>query len=303
MNPRKVCTLMLALVAGMSLAAGADEETKRGEKHVIVGGAMFAGAPAAGEPVTYLGVAVAPAGAALTSQLRLPEGQGLVVTVVEPGSPADQAGLRQHDVITKWEDQLLIDPRQLSVLVRNRKEGEKVVITYLRAGAEARASATLATHVARPAPHFRWDGDGRPDVLFRTETFDRTLPPPGPHGGEAGVRAFPFRATPGVPLGSGAGERVMIFHPRASVVVADEAGELFVRVNEDGRLLTAKDPQGEVIFEGPIDTPEQRAALPEALRARLEKFEARDVFEFAVPPPESMSHPSTATSSLSAPVM
>jgi hypothetical protein len=91
------------------------------------------------------------------------------------------------------------------------------------------------------------------------------------------------------------GERVMIFRPRADVVVADDAGEMIVRVSEAGRVLTAKNPAGEVVFDGPIDTPEQRAALPEDLRQRLEKLEARDVLDFSPAEPGVPALPATGS--------
>jgi len=296
MKPKLMFVGALAIVAGASLAVGAEnqEKTKQMETRIVVGGPAQRMAPASREPVPYLGVAVAPAGPALTSQLRLPEGQGLVVTVVEPDSPAGKAGLQQHDVITKLDDQILIEPRQLSVLVRGHGEGDKVTVTYLRAGTEARVTATLSMHVppSMPRQTFQWMGEGGPDVLFHTEEFNLPHPPPGAKAGEGGLRRFPFPNTPMAPGMPGPGAPVMIFRPRAEVVISDDAGELFVHINENGRVLTAKDADGAIVFDGPIDTPEQRAALPEALRTRLEKLESRDVLDLTVPPPDEASLPS-----------
>src|SRR5690606_28989720 len=86
-----------------------------------------------------------------------------------------------------------------------------------------------------------------------------------------------------------AGERVMIYRPQAEGVVQDEQGELRLRMNERGRVLKATSPDGEVVFEGPIDTAEQREALPGDLRARLEKFEQLPVLDEPVEPPAGFS--------------
>lgn len=47
----------------------------------------------------WVGVSVGPADGVLRSQLRLPEGTGVVVTQVVPGSPAQQAGVEEHDIL------------------------------------------------------------------------------------------------------------------------------------------------------------------------------------------------------------
>ncbi len=233
-------------------------------------------------------MAVEPAGPALASQLRLPEGQGLVVTLVEPDSPAARAGLKRHDVLTKIDDQILIDPRQLAVLVRNHHDGEAVAISYVRAGAEARASATLATHVPPPRPDFQWMGGDGPNVFFRTERFGSggadSLPAPAGMPAPMLAPLSPGARVKGHAVGPGE-DRVMIYRPQANFVYSDDAGEMVVRASEKGRVLTAKNRKGDVIFQGPIDTPEQRAALPEDVRKRLDKFDGLDVFDTAVAPP------------------
>ena len=85
------------------------------------------------ETVGFLGVQVAPADPVTRAQLSLPRDTALVVVGIAPGSPA--AGtLQEHDVLLQLDDQLLIDVRQLAVLVRNHREGDEVVLTYVRAG-------------------------------------------------------------------------------------------------------------------------------------------------------------------------
>src|SRR6476660_8678591 len=54
----------------------------------------------------YLGVSTSPASPVLQRQLGLPEGMGLVVEFVAPKSPAEEAGMRQYDVMQKINDQL-----------------------------------------------------------------------------------------------------------------------------------------------------------------------------------------------------
>jgi hypothetical protein len=90
---------------------------------------------------TYLGVETAKADDTLRAQLKLPAGVGLEVKHVE--GPAKDAGVQQHDVLYKLNDQLLINTEQLVVLIRNFKPGEKIELTVIRQAQPVQVSATL----------------------------------------------------------------------------------------------------------------------------------------------------------------
>lgn len=143
-----------ALAFALASASAAPEEKpaaieKRIEVHT--GSATTLGSPMPPPaPVTFLGLEVVPVDETLAAQLKLPPEHGLVVRFVVPDSPAAAAGVQQHDVLTRLDDQLLIAPRQLSALVRSRGEGDTIQLTYVRAGAETRATATLAKRVPPP---------------------------------------------------------------------------------------------------------------------------------------------------------
>jgi hypothetical protein len=114
-----------------------------------------AGAPAEKEKVAFLGVSTGPVAPALASQLGLTPGAGLVVNQIVPASPS--AGVLQvHDVLVKLDDQLLIEAKQLAVLVRSRKEGDEFALTYLRGGKQATAKVKLALH---EVPKLAMEGD------------------------------------------------------------------------------------------------------------------------------------------------
>jgi len=58
-------------------------------------------------------------------------------------SPAEKGGLQANDVLAKLDDQILIDQRQFSVLVANKKEGDNVKITYIRKGETHETSVVI----------------------------------------------------------------------------------------------------------------------------------------------------------------
>jgi hypothetical protein len=93
--------------------------------------------------VAWLGVSTTEASEALSAQLDLAPGVGLVVSYLSPGGPAAKAGLKKNDVLVRFEDQSLVHPSQLRKLVRAHKAGDTATLTYYRAGKEQQASVAL----------------------------------------------------------------------------------------------------------------------------------------------------------------
>ncbi len=101
--------------------------------------------------VSYLGISTHGIEAALAAQMDLPTETGLMVVHVMPDSPA--AGvLKPHDLLTRFEEQILNEPRQLGVFVRSRKEGETVTLTLFRAGKQQTVSVKLGKKAMPPLP-------------------------------------------------------------------------------------------------------------------------------------------------------
>jgi hypothetical protein len=56
----------------------------------------------------------------------------------------------------------------------------------------------------------------------------------------------------------------------ARIVLKDDTGEIEVTSENGKRTLVAKGAKGETVFNGPIDTEEQRQSVPEMFRKKLE---------------------------------
>jgi serine protease Do len=69
---------------------------------------------------------------------------GAKITDVTKGSPAEKAGLKEDDIITKIGEDKVTGPDDLYKVVGNHKPDEKVAITYVRNGKQATATATLS---------------------------------------------------------------------------------------------------------------------------------------------------------------
>jgi hypothetical protein len=311
-NSLRILIPLLGLAAALPLARAEDaaqptpKEEKKGLR-VITGPDHRAvirhiGAAMEMEPVTYLGVETSPVGATLTAQLGLQDGAGLVVNQVVPDSPA-AAVLKPHDILLKLDDQLLVEQRQLAVLVRNHKEGDEVTLTFLRGGKQTTAKVKLAKHDAPKQFGMEWTpgmpgfggmtgnafpfGPGVGNATF--ETF-------GPGGGQIANpeeidrllglidRGFvPGQQRMNIMHSGSPGDRsinVTVNTGNSHVVLDDEKGSLDLTIKEGRKELVAKNTKGEQVFAGPIDTPEERKALPEDVRSRLDKLEDSTQFSF-----------------------
>jgi S1-C subfamily serine protease len=71
---------------------------------------------------------------------------GAVVSAITAGSPADHAGIKVHDVITKVNDQAIDDQHPLKDVLRQYAPGTNVKVTVYRGGKNQTLQVTLGTH-------------------------------------------------------------------------------------------------------------------------------------------------------------
>jgi hypothetical protein len=135
-------------------AIGAPAEAKAITIQLVGDGQGFVfqgnGAPGAeAKKVPFIGVVTSPLGEAVRAQTTLPEDVGLSVDVVSPDSPAAKAGLKAHDILAKYDDQLLCAAVQLSALVKRTGTGNKATLIVLRGGKELPIEVTVGEHAAQ----------------------------------------------------------------------------------------------------------------------------------------------------------
>ena len=70
---------------------------------------------------------------------------GALVEAVQPGSPAESAGIQVGDVITSLDGKAIADGAALQSTIRSEKAGKAVAITVLRGGQSSTVHATLGT--------------------------------------------------------------------------------------------------------------------------------------------------------------
>jgi hypothetical protein len=166
---------------------------------------------------------------------ELPDGVGLIVQQVAPGTPAAQAGLQRMDIIHKLDEQILVNNPQFRVLMRSFKPGDTIQLSLFR------QSKPLTVNVQ----------------LGETEA-----PAVDSSGGIFQWALAPARRMDSIPGSAG-----------FSANYADGEHVLALQTNDKGRHLLAKNQQGVVLFDGTINNDEERKKLPEVLQEKLKRLE------------------------------
>jgi serine protease Do len=94
----------------------------------------------------FLGVTMDVITASSTLRYGLTVDSGALIVNVQPGSPADTAGLKAGDVITRFAGTQIATIQDLRQAIHQSQIGQKVDITYWRGAAESSVSATLVAN-------------------------------------------------------------------------------------------------------------------------------------------------------------
>ena len=144
------------------------------------------------EKRTFLGVVISPVSQPLADHLGLPEGFGLQVDHVMKDSPGALADIQEHDILTKFDDQLLTTPEHLALLVKSKKAGTNVQLTLIRRGKEQTVATVLQE---KSFPVEEPPGHGGPG-WGKAYGFERMPEEIRKHLDEA-VRHMPWQGFPG----------------------------------------------------------------------------------------------------------
>ena len=253
-------------------------------------------------PVTFLGVETSQVPDVVTEQLGMAKGLGLVVDYVEPNSPAAAAGIQQNDILKMLNDQILIEPSQLRKLLQTFPDGTEVTLTILRKGQEQKVTVKLARkevpqrHSLFPGGNhdWHWDFDETGDVGEQVQNLKKQLQEQlgdtqrglirgavmKAHEAARRAREDARRAADEVRIfceENGALKASTIDLGKAQIVFSDDKGELKLQSVDGKKLLTAKDPQGKLLFSGPVETKEDLEKIPADVRARYQRLQQNDL--------------------------
>ena len=116
----------------------------------------------------YLGVALVDLTPELRTHFGVPEETGVMVARVEPGSPAEKAGIRVGDILTRIDGGPLKSSWDVTGKIRKLNDGQQVPIEVWRNG-KAQNVTVAIVEKERPeidmGPLFFKEGDGKPMVF------------------------------------------------------------------------------------------------------------------------------------------
>jgi serine protease Do len=253
-------------------------------------------------PMIFLGVETSQVPTVVSEQLGLSKGLGLVVDYVVPDGPAAAAGIQQNDILKMLNDQILIEPSQLRKLLQTFSDGAEVTLTILRKGHEQKVTVKL-TKKEKPQRHSwtpgakhepPWDFDDVGDLGEQMQDLKEHLQEQlGDaqrgiiHGAvikahEAARRAREdarrvAREIRILSKDNGTLKATRIDLGKAQIVFSDDKGEMKVENVDGKKIVTAKDPQGKLLFSGLVETKEDRDKMPADVRERYEKLQQNDL--------------------------
>jgi len=252
--------------------------------------------------MTFLGVETSQVPDVVSEQLGMAKGLGLVVEYVVPNSPAASAGIQQNDILKMLNDQILIEPSQLRKLLQTFSEGTDVTLTILRKGQEQKITVKL-TKKEMPQRHslmpggnhdMHWDFDETGDVGDQMQELKEQLKEQlgdtqrgiirgaviQAHEAARRAREDARRAAREIRILSndnGTLKATKIDLGKAQIVFCDGKGEMKLENVNGKKLLTAKDPQGKLLFSGPVETKEDLDKVPADVRDRYERLKQNDL--------------------------
>lgn len=327
-RPFATATLLAALAAtaGLSIAEPIDDAAKPADqapaaqrdaapdrdtnREQAAEQAADQAAEQATQKTTFLGVVVKPVGPSTAERLGLAAGTGLRLMQVAPDSPAEAAGLVAGDVLTHVNDQLLVNPQQLAVLIRSYAAGDTATLRVMRDGEAKTLDATLAQRerprreqVPAPAQRFDQPRPGIPDDLGQRlivpdpfGEFDQLNDPfdDRPDGAEPPVALHDLFEQMQQRMNQQRNEMQQMFEQmrqqlridrdalgelprfdarpgvRSSIMINDGEHILQLKTDAGTRHLTVKTIEGEVLYKGELPEDGQVEGLPDDVQQKID---------------------------------
>ena len=260
-------------------------------KKLIMLSSLALALPAGAEEKTaFLGVKTAPVHPALAAQLELENDTGLTVGGVVEGSPAEAAGIQEHDILAALNDTPLTSPVQLRELVLTRQPGDEVELTLIRKAKSETVKLKLgelpeelAAGIGRPAlkpfvfpgmPGGDPFGDLKKVDPRAAEMLDEMMKRADPDGVGGGFPFGGFGFGGALPEGFPDMPEGFAGSSHSSVSINDGEHQIELETRDGLTSLTAKTADGEVLYEGPYMTDEDKELVPEDIRKKVDNVKS-----------------------------
>jgi hypothetical protein len=237
----------------------------------------------------FIGVVTAALPEMVGDHLNLKAGTGVIVRTVSPDSPAEKSGIKVNDVILNINETAVNDPEGFRAEIRSHKTGDKLKLKTIQKGKPKDLEVTLGE---RPANAFAdvQDAEQLRDVIQLNlgGLLGGALGGIQGQDGAGGLEIIPQQ----LELGD---ERLKML--RKQLRDAMEAGpknepepgniqlqqQIITRMmDREGSIefksvgknseVTVRDKANEIVWSGPWDTPQDKAAAPDDIRDRIERL-------------------------------
>jgi len=245
-------------------------------------------APASDKPIKqntgYLGIVAAELPDMLAEHLNLKTGEGVIVRSLAPDGPAAKAGVTVNDVITKVAGQAVGSQLDVSREMASHKPGDSVKLDVIHQGKPGNLDVTLSNRPdeigqAQAAPlEQELPLDGIPKDMA-----DRIRGAIQGNLGEEKIPMLPnmdeikkrmqlqlngMRKIDGADIPN-SGES----HSNATIRMMDQDGSIEIKtVDNDGKEVTLRDKNNKIIWSGPWDTEQDKAAAPPEVQKKAQMF-------------------------------
>jgi len=245
-------------------------------------------APAAN--AAYLGVGGYRAPEILAIHLGLKNGEGLVVSSLDPSGPAAAAGLAEDDVITRADTAIIRSREDLTRAVQAKKPGDKISIDFIHEGKPDRRDIVLTNRPEAPVARGPRQPNEQLDRMLRNlpqEQADRIRDSIEQSLRGGGVEPFQNESIPQMDdaidemrkraekmfEGMKAPSEVESnFSSASSIRLLDDQGSVEINSRNGGTEVRVLDKQGKEIWSGPWNSEQDKAAAPKEVRDRVERL-------------------------------
>ena len=185
----------------------------------------------------WLGVEIGEVTAEKAKDLKLAAQRGVAVMDVEPDGPAAKAGLKENDVITQYDGQVVEGTVQFRRLVRETPTGRTVALVISRGGATQNVSVELGERSAFFEKRLKGkmrDFDNALAFSMPNQDFTVAIPPVDSRTPALGINAEDLSGQLGSYFGAPDGTGILIREVRSGTAAAKaglQAGDVIIKVD------------------------------------------------------------------------
>ena len=214
----------------------------------------------------WIGILGTPLSDTLQSHLKL--NHGLVIKYIAPQSPAQRAGLSEHDIILAIGEQKISSQDDLKQIITSHKSGDTISIHTISQGEATSRQVTLANRTPSAKVPSRPSQAETRDILNKLRLqHERDAQPPKSDSSAFG-RIFKSL------LSEAAKSSNLNFNLDAtsSVQMSDDLGSVELQTINKKKNVIVKDRDGNVEFEGPWNNEEDFLKAPAQIKDRIDNI-------------------------------